>query len=106
MFSNIEEGVLEVPENISKDALNLILNLLNRDPKERLGAGLRDAKEIKDHPFFRSINWNDAIKMKLVPLKPCITPITEMGISFDEYKNTKNDEDKMNKWTFISSAFK
>jgi classical protein kinase C alpha type len=35
--------------------------LLNRNPYKRLGAGKRDADEIKEHPFFATIVWEDAL---------------------------------------------
>ena len=42
---------------MSDEAKNLIVNLLNRNPSKRLGAGAGGAAEIKMHPFFRDINW-------------------------------------------------
>jgi len=42
---------------MSKDAKDLILNLLNRNPNKRLGAGPRDATEIMEHSFFKGIDW-------------------------------------------------
>jgi hypothetical protein len=46
--------------------------LLNRNPKHRLGAQ-RDAAELKEHPFFKSIDW-DALARKQVtpPFKPVV----------------------------------
>ena len=41
------------------------MQLLNRNPKHRLGA-LRDAAELKEHPFFSSIDW-DALLHRQVP---------------------------------------
>jgi hypothetical protein len=38
-----------------------ILKLLNRDPMKRLGAK-RDAEEIREHPWLKTINWNDCIE--------------------------------------------
>jgi hypothetical protein len=32
---------------------------LSKNPNKRLGAGIRDAEEIKEHEFFKDINWND-----------------------------------------------
>jgi hypothetical protein len=32
--------------------------LLIKNPHKRLGAGPRDAEEIKEHPFFKGINWD------------------------------------------------
>lgn len=44
--------------------------MLNRNPKNRLGAQ-RDTAELKEHPFFKSIDW-DALGKKQVtpPFKP------------------------------------
>jgi serine/threonine protein kinase SCH9 len=46
--------------------------LLNRNPKHRLGA-VRDASELKEHPFFASIDWT-ALSQKQVtpPFKPVV----------------------------------
>lgn len=46
--------------------------LLNRNPKHRLGAQ-RDTAELKEHPFFKSIDW-DALGKKQVtpPFKPIV----------------------------------
>lgn len=30
--------------------------MLRKDPRARLG-GARDAQEVKEHPFFRSVDW-------------------------------------------------
>ncbi len=48
--------------------------LLNRNPKHRLGAQ-RDAAELKEHPFFKSIDW-EALARKQVtpPFKPVVEP--------------------------------
>ena len=56
LFDNIKRGPLQVPPDIPPDALDLIVKLLNRDPKTRLGAGSGDAEEIKAHPFINTIN--------------------------------------------------
>lgn len=45
--------------------------MLKRNPKERLG-NVNGSWEIKRHPFFSGINWDDAIKRKLKPPKPVI----------------------------------
>jgi serine/threonine protein kinase len=43
---------------MSLEARDLILNLLNRNPKKRLGAGPDDANELKRHAFFKTIDWS------------------------------------------------
>ena len=50
----------------------MLRQLLNRNPKHRLGAQ-RDAAELKEHPFFNTIDW-DALARKHVtpPFKPIV----------------------------------
>jgi len=49
---------------MSPEAIDLILKLLNRDAKLRLGAGPRDVEELKEHAFFKGVNWEDVENMK------------------------------------------
>ncbi|KAL2463005.1 putative serine/threonine protein kinase IREH1 [Forsythia ovata] len=51
-----------VPEEMSPEAHDLIDQLLTEDPNERLGA--RGASEVKQHPFFRDINWYTLARQK------------------------------------------
>ena len=97
-----------MPSDMSSDALDLIVKLLNRDPKQRLGAGAGDAEEIKSHAFFKTMNWDDALARKLKVPKPHFRPIVETGITFEMFKDTypNDDESRLNRWTFISKDFK
>ncbi|KAL1345104.1 probable serine/threonine protein kinase IREH1 [Arachis hypogaea] len=45
-----------VPEEMSPEAQDLIDRLLTEDPNQRLGA--RGASEVKEHVFFKDINWD------------------------------------------------
>ncbi|KAK6946557.1 Protein kinase domain, partial [Dillenia turbinata] len=65
-FANILHKDLTFPSSIpaSLAARQLINALLNRDPGSRLGSN-SGANEIKQHPFFRGINW---------PLIRCMSP--------------------------------
>jgi serine/threonine protein kinase SCH9 len=55
---------------LQRSDVSLFIQLLNRNPKHRLGAQ-RDAEELKAHPFFSSIDWL-ALSRKQVtpPFKP------------------------------------
>lgn len=54
--------------------------LLDRDPKKRLGSSQADAAEIKAHPFFRDINWEKLLRKELTPpFKPSVQ--SEMDVS-------------------------
>ena len=54
---------------MSAEAKNLIVHLLNRNPSKRLGAGAGGANEIKAHPFFNDIDWNEILARR-VPMPP------------------------------------
>ncbi|KAM5570371.1 putative serine/threonine protein kinase IREH1 [Rosa sericea] len=51
-----------VPEELSPEAADLIDQLLTEDPTQRLGA--RGASEVKQHPFFKDINWDTLARQK------------------------------------------
>lgn len=73
MYKNICFGKIRFPRGvINEDGKQFVKGLLNRNPKHRLGAQ-RDAAELKEHPFFKSIDW-DALARKEVspPFKPVV----------------------------------
>ncbi|XP_065850238.1 probable serine/threonine protein kinase IREH1 isoform X2 [Euphorbia lathyris] len=51
-----------VPEEMSPEAWDLIDRLLTEDPNQRLGAG--GAAEVKQHVFFKDINWDTLARQK------------------------------------------
>ena len=51
------ESAEEEAEFLSKDAKDLITKLLVLDPSKRLG--VNGAQEIKDHPYFKTIDWSN-----------------------------------------------
>ncbi|CAA0823155.1 Phototropin-1, partial [Striga hermonthica] len=57
-FANVLHKDLKFPRNkeVSLQAKQLMYRLLHRDPKNRLGSR-EGANEVKQHPFFRGINW-------------------------------------------------
>ena len=77
--------------------------MLNRNPNKRLGAGPTDAEEIKQHPWFKGINWDSVYNRNMNPVKPMITrihastlstPLATPGVA----EPTKN---KIAGWSFI-----
>ena len=102
-----ERGV-EFPQNMTNEAIDLIKKLLIVDPQKRLGQGPDGSKNIKNHPFFNNINWEDAKKKKLKPpfipklkndtdLRYFDTMFTDESISNiggPQRKNTIRDRDR------------
>ncbi|KAL6131880.1 hypothetical protein ACLB2K_070253 [Fragaria x ananassa] len=52
----------KVPEEMSKEAYDLIDQLLTENPVQRLGA--TGAREVKQHIFFKDINWDTLARQK------------------------------------------
>ena len=40
---------------------------MTKEPKRRLGSSKKDAKEIKKHPFFKQVNWDDVYNLRIAP---------------------------------------
>uniref|UniRef100_A0A452VL71 non-specific serine/threonine protein kinase n=1 Tax=Ursus maritimus TaxID=29073 RepID=A0A452VL71_URSMA len=84
LFELILMEELRFPRTLSPEAKSLLSGLLKKDPKQRLGGGSDDAKEIMQHRFFASIVWQDVYEKKLSPpFKPQVTSETDTRY-FDE----------------------
>jgi len=59
MYRRIQRLPITFPDGLSPEARSLILGLLERDPMERLGCGPDGVNEVKYHPFFKDINWEE-----------------------------------------------
>lgn len=83
MYNKIQHGVLRFPPFLSDECKAIIVALLNRDPKKRLGSQ-EDIEDLKSHPFFKSINWDDMMEKKInVPFKPVVSGDTDTS-NFDK----------------------
>ena len=65
MYMGILLNPLPIPNFISPDAADLLLRLLEKDPKKRLGSGPTDAEEIKEHPWFQNLDWDKVYKKEV-----------------------------------------
>ncbi|CDZ98171.1 protein kinase sch9 [Phaffia rhodozyma] len=89
MYKNICFGKIRFPRGvIDDDGKQFVKGLLNRNPKHRLGA-TRDAAELKEHAFFKQIDWHAlAHKQVTPPFKPVVDS-DESVANFDpEFTNT------------------
>ena len=104
LFHNIEFGELNIPEFISSEAAELLRKLLERDPNKRLGGGIRDAQEIKDHPYFKDVNWDDIYNKKVKP--PIFMNYMSNMIHYYHKERLFANEDLFNKASDITSPNK
>uniref|UniRef100_A0A8C1ULX5 non-specific serine/threonine protein kinase n=1 Tax=Cyprinus carpio TaxID=7962 RepID=A0A8C1ULX5_CYPCA len=86
LFELILMEEIRFPRNLSPEAKALLAGLLKKDPKQRLGGGPDDAKEVMTHKFFSSMNWQDVLQKKLIPpFKPQVTSETDTRYFDDEF---------------------
>jgi serine/threonine protein kinase len=84
MYRKIQEAPLLFPPNLSNHCKSLITQLLERDPKKRLGSGPGDFKDIMKHPFFKNIDWDKMYKREIEPpYKPQVKGSDDVS-NFDE----------------------
>eukprot|EP00058_Branchiostoma_floridae_P020245 XP_002605735.1 hypothetical protein BRAFLDRAFT_114419 [Branchiostoma floridae] len=87
-IDKILKGKLNLPPYLTPEAKDILKKLLKRHVPVRLGTGPEDAEPIKNHAFFRQINWDDLLQRKVEPpYKPEI--VSEEDVSQFDTKFTK-----------------
>ena len=64
-FKINEEEELFLPNFFSDNLKDFLSKLLCKDPNKRIG--LKSRKQIKTHPWFQNINWDDVLKKNIKP---------------------------------------
>ncbi|XP_074895174.1 serine/threonine-protein kinase N2 isoform X4 [Buteo buteo] len=67
VFDSIVNDEVRYPRFLSTEAISIMRRLLRRNPERRLGAGEKDAEDVKKHHFFRLIDWNALLAKKVKP---------------------------------------
>ncbi|NXX51495.1 PKN2 kinase, partial [Tricholaema leucomelas] len=84
VFDSIVNDEVQYPRFLSVEALSITRKLLRKCPERRLGAGERDAEEIKVQPFFKGIAWDALLARTLKPpFVPTLRGPTDIS-NFDE----------------------
>jgi serine/threonine protein kinase/ankyrin repeat protein len=84
LISNIQGADLIIPVYVSKDAGDLILALMPRNPKKRLGA--TRTRDIELHPFFHALDFEALLRREIpVPVskKPAFAVPRNAGLAAD-----------------------
>uniref|UniRef100_A0A1X7UYV0 non-specific serine/threonine protein kinase n=1 Tax=Amphimedon queenslandica TaxID=400682 RepID=A0A1X7UYV0_AMPQE len=67
LFELILVEEVKFPSRLSTLAKDLLDRLLTKAPERRLGGGPDGVEEVKAHPFFSVINWDDLYNKKITP---------------------------------------
>ena len=68
MYRAICRDEVDFPQNASKEAVDFIIKLLDKDPKSRLGSGPADYKDVLAHPSLAGLS-EEALYKKQIPMK-------------------------------------
>ncbi|AMD18875.1 HBL027Wp [Eremothecium sinecaudum] len=114
MYKKILQEPLRFPDGFDKDAKVLLIELLSREPKKRLG--YNGADEIKRHPFFSQLSWKRLwMKGYIPPYKPPVMSALDTSNFDQEFTREKpidsvvNDflsesvQQQFGGWTYVGS---
>jgi serine/threonine protein kinase len=103
MYDKILNAELIIPDRFASiEAQDILARLLERDPKRRLGT--KSSDEIKNHPFFADINWDDLYNKRITP--PWVPNVKDDADTryFDEEFTTMDPVDSVSKENGILTA--
>ncbi|XP_055679138.1 microtubule-associated serine/threonine-protein kinase 3 isoform X2 [Lutzomyia longipalpis] len=97
LFAHTVNDDIEWPDNedwcVAPEAKNLITQLLQQNPRDRLGTG--GAYELKEHIYFQSVDWNSLLRQKaeFVPQLADEDDTSYFDTRMDRYNHDLGDED-------------
>ena len=96
-YQKILKSSVEFPKKISKEAKDLLQQLLEKDPKSRIGCLKNGINDIKNHKWFKNIKW-DQIQNRNVK-SPFIIEIDDESDTkyFGQYKDSFDKPIKLTK---------
>jgi len=90
MYEKILKGEIKFPAYLGKEVIDLMQKFLTRDPKARL----QDFDDIKNHPWFSSLDWEKLLKREIIPsFIPEVKSADDIGNIDKEFLEQRVDEE-------------